>query len=462
MKDLTQGDEAGTLISFAIPMLIGNVFQQFYNMVDSFVVGRFVGTEALAAVGVSFPVIFLLISLIMGITMGSSVLISQYFGARDSYHLSRTVGTSYLFLGGAGLLMSILGALAVPFILRILAVPASITEEASTYMTIILGGMLVTFGYNGVSAMLRGVGDSKTPLYLLIAASLLNVVLDLVFVIVFNWGVAGVAWATILAQACSFLGAMWIFNRSGSRSAHMRLERSMLTWDREIFGTMLKIGLPTGLQQTLVSLGMMMLTRIVNQFGPATMAAYTAAARIDSFASMPAMNLSQALMTFTGQNMGAGKTERVHKGHRAAIIINSVISLAITLLVTLAGKYLVGIFTPDTEVIHIGARYLFIVGMFYVLFGTMFINNGVMRGAGDVFIPMINTLLALWIVRIPCALLFTRVFAMGSDGIWWSIPAGWLVGFLFSTWYYRTGRWKTKVLVRRPAAVPAGAESPDM
>ncbi|MDH7484477.1 MAG: MATE family efflux transporter, partial [Spirochaetales bacterium] len=205
MKDLTQGDEAGTLISFAIPMLIGNVFQQFYNMVDSFVVGRFVGTEALAAVGVSFPVIFLLISLIMGITMGSSVLISQYFGARDSYHLSRTVGTSYLFLGGAGLLMSVLGALAVPFILRILAVPTSITKEAGTYMTIILGGMLVTFGYNGVSAMLRGVGDSQTPLYLLIAASLLNVVLDLVFVIVFHWGVAGVAWATILAQACSFL-----------------------------------------------------------------------------------------------------------------------------------------------------------------------------------------------------------------------------------------------------------------
>ncbi|MDQ7796087.1 MAG: MATE family efflux transporter [Spirochaetia bacterium] len=447
MKDLTKGDEATTLITFALPMLLGNVFQQFYNMVDSFVVGRFVGTNALAAVGVAFPVIFLLVALIMGITMGSSVLISQFFGARDRERLASTISTSYIFLFGAGIFMSVLGFFSVPFILNILAVPPEIYAEARSYMSIILGGMLITFGYNGVSAMLRGVGDSKTPLYLLVAASLMNVVLDLVFVIVFHWGVAGAAWATLISQAFSFITAMVIFNRTES---HMKVELKKLSWNKEIFGSMIKIGLPTGIQQTLVSLGMMMLTRIVNEFGPATMAAYTAAARIDSFASMPAMNLSQALMTFTGQNMGAGKTERVKKGHRAAIIMNIVISLSITLLVTLAGHWLIGIFTTDGAVIDIGARYLLIVGFFYIIFGTMFINNGVMRGAGDVFIPMISSLLALWIVRIPCALLFTKVFGMGSDGIWWSIPAGWFVGFVFTTWYYRTGKWKTKVLVRRP------------
>jgi len=450
MRDLTKGDEATTLITFALPLLLGNVFQQFYNMVDSFVVGRFVGTHALAAVGVSFPVIFLLLALIMGITMGSSVLISQFFGAKDEERLAATISTSYIFLFAAGVIMSILGVLAVPLILKFLAVPQDIYAEAKSYMGIILGGMLITFGYNGVSAMLRGVGDSKTPLYLLIAASLMNVVLDLIFVIVFHWGVAGAAWATLISQAFSFVMAMVIFNRTESQ---MKIELNKLSWNKEIFGSMLKIGLPTGLQQTLVSLGMMMLSRLVNEFGAATMAAYTAASRIDSFASMPAMNLSQALMTFTGQNMGAGKTERVRKGYRAAIAMNIVISLSITLLVTLAGRWLIGIFTTDEAVMHIGARYLLIVGLCYLIFGVMFINNGVMRGAGDVFIPMISSLLALWLVRIPCALLFIRVFGMGSDGIWWSIPSGWLIGCAFTTWYYRTGKWKTKVLVRRPALI---------
>ncbi len=447
MRDLTVGDEGPTLITFALPMLIGNVFQQFYNMVDSFVVGRFVSTNALAAVGVSFPVIFLLVSLIMGITMGSSVLISQFFGARDRARLASTISTSYLFLFVAGIIISIFGYFATPLILNLLAVPPEIYPDASAYMSIILGGMLITFGYNGVSAMLRGVGDSKTPLYLLIAASLMNVVLDLVFVILFHWGVAGAAWATLISQAFSFILAMIIFNRTES---HMKVSIKGLSWDKEIFGNMIKIGLPTGLQQTLVSLGMMMLTRIVNGFGPATMAAYTAASRIDSFAAMPAMNLSQALMTFTGQNMGAGKSERVRKGHRSAITFNVFISLSITLLVTLAGKWLIGIFTTDQEVIRIGARYLLIVGLFYIVFGSMFINNGVMRGAGDVFIPMISSLIALWIVRIPVALIFTRVFNMGSDGIWWSIPVGWFIGFGITSWYYRTGKWKTKVIAKRP------------
>ncbi len=450
MRDLTKGDEATTLITFALPLLLGNVFQQFYNMVDSFVVGRFVGTHALAAVGVSFPVIFLLLALIMGITMGSSVLISQFFGAKDDTRLAATISTSYIFLFAAGVLMSILGVLAVPLILDLLAVPQDLYAEAKSYMGIILGGMVITFGYNGVSAMLRGVGDSKTPLYLLVAASLMNVFLDLIFVIVFHWGVAGAAWATLISQAFSFIMAMVIFNRTESQ---MKIKLNKLSWNREIFGSMLKIGLPTGLQQTLVSLGMMMLSRLVNEFGAATMAAYAAASRIDSFASMPAMNLSQALMTFTGQNMGAGKTERVRKGYRAAIVMNIVISLSITLLVTLAGRWLIGIFTTDETVMHIGSRYLLIVGLFYLIFGVMFINNGVMRGAGDVFIPMISSLLALWLVRIPCALLFIGVFGMGSDGIWWSIPSGWLIGCVFTTWYYRTGKWKTKVLVRRPALV---------
>lgn len=446
MKDLTKGDETRQLIGFALPMLLGNIFQQFYNMVDSFVVGRFLGTTALAAVGVSFPIIFFMLALIMGVAMGSTVLISQYFGAKDTESLRKVISTSYIFLFIAGVIMTVIGVFSTTFILRALAVPETIMPEASAYLRIIFAGMLATFGYNGVAAMLRGLGDSKTPLYLLIASTLINIVLDLVFVVVFHWGVAGAAWATIIAQGVSFIGALIVLD---TRNPYVRLDGRNLKWDKAIFAQILRIGLPTGLQQTLVSLGMMVLTRIVNGFGPLAMAAYTAAARIDSIASMPAMNLSQAVTTFTGQNMGAGKTERVRRGHLSAIAVSIAISLAMTLCVALFGRQLMGIFTVDEGVIAIGAEYLLIVGSFYAIFGIMFINNGVMRGAGDVFIPMISTLLALWVVRVPAALVFTRVFGMGTNGIWWSIPAGWMVGFIFTSLYYRSGKWKTKTIVGR-------------
>ena len=201
MKDLTKGDETKQLIGFALPMLLGNIFQQFYNMVDSFVVGRFLGTTALAAVGTSFPIIFFMLSLIMGVAMGSTVLISQFFGAKDPGNLRKVISTSYIFLLIAGTIMSAVGVLSTSFILKALAVPADIMPEASAYLRIIFAGMLATFGYNGVAAMLRGLGDSKTPLYLLIASTLMNVVLDLVFVVVFKWGVAGAAWATTASGA---------------------------------------------------------------------------------------------------------------------------------------------------------------------------------------------------------------------------------------------------------------------
>lgn len=456
MKDLTTGDETKQLIGFALPMLFGNIFQQFYNMVDSFVVGRFVGTSALAAVGTSFPIIFFMLALIMGVNMGSTVLISQFFGAKDWKKLDDVVSTSYIFLFAAGLIMTLVGLIAAPVILRLLAVPETIMPEATTYLRITFAGILATFGYNGVAALLRGLGDSKTPLYVLIFSTLVNVVLDLVFVMVFHWGVAGVAWATIISQGLSFIGALIVLNK---RNPYLRLDVKKLHWDKQSFSQMLRIGLPTGLQQTLVSLGMMTLSRIVNEFGPQTMAAYTAASRIDSIASMPAMNLGAAITIFTGQNIGAGKPERIRRGHLSAIAVNSGISLAITLVILFFGRDLMGLFTDDPEVMGIGASYLVIVGIFYTVFGIMFINNGVMRGAGDVFIPMINTLLALWLVRIPAALLFTRVFHMGSDGIWWSIPAGWMVGMIFSTWYYRTGRWKNPKLLRRTQTMAAKADS---
>ena len=229
----------------------------------------------------------------------------------------------------------------------------------------------------------------------------------------FGWGVEGAAWATVLSQGISFIGGIVYLNR---KNDYVRLDVRHLVFDKEVFKQSLRIGLPTGIQQTMVSLGMMALMRIVNGFGTATVAAYAAASRLDSFAMMPAMNLGQAISTFTGQNMGAGKTERVKRGHFSAVIVGTVISLAIGGAVIIFGKELMSMFTKDPQVIAIGARYLFIVGATYTLFSTMFINNGVMRGAGDAFIPMINTILALWVVRIPTALFFSGQLGMGSDG----------------------------------------------
>jgi putative MATE family efflux protein len=424
-------------------MLVGNVFQQFYNMVDSIVVGQFVGKSALAAVSASFPVLFLMLGLIMGITMGSTILIAQFFGARQYDKVRVTIETSYIVLFIAGIFLSIVGFISAKTILTLLSVPADVMPEALQYLQIIYAGMLLLFGYNAISAILRGLGDSKTPMYLLIAATLLNVVLDLVFVVVFKWGIAGAAWATVIAQGLSFIGVMLKLNISNEL---VKLDFQKLAFNKKMFWASLRLGLPTGIQQSLVGLGMSVLSSIVNAFGTDVMAGYGAASKLDTFASMPAMNLSQALSTFVGQNMGAGKPDRVKRGHISAVALGTVISIIIGLSVVFFGKPLMQIFTNDEAVIAIGARYLYIVGLSYFLFSTMFINNGVMRGAGDVMIPMINTLLALWLVRLPMAAFFSTF--MGSDGIWWSIPAGWLVGAIFSTIYYLSGRWKLKAMVK--------------
>ncbi len=454
MRNLTEGSETKEIILFALPMLIGNVFQQFYNMVDSIVVGQFVGKRALAAVGAGFPVVFLIVALIMGITMGSTILVAQFFGAREKRKVRATIDTAYVTLFWAGLVLTFSGILGVPWILEVLRVPEDVAPEAAVYLRIIFAGSLAVFGYNAVSAILRGLGDSKTPLYILMAATILNIILDLLFVVAFGWGVAGVAWATVISQGFSFAGSLVLLNK---RNEYVRLDLRHLEFDSHLFRLSLRLGIPSGIQQTLVALGMMVLNRIVNTFGMDTMAAYAAAGRLDTFAMMPSMNLGNAVSTFVGQNLGAGKPERVKRGHASALLAGLAISVVIGAVVVAFGPSLMRIFTTDPEVIRIGARYLLIVGAFYALFSTMFINNGVVRGAGDVMIPMANTLLALWVVRLPAAYLLSDLF--GSDGIWWSLPAGWLMGAVFSTWYYRTGRWKKKAVVQRPAAASSAAET---
>ncbi len=384
----------------------------------------------------------------MGLMMGASIMLSQLFGAKEFDRLKRTMSTAYIFLIVASVAVTVIGLLLSGSVLKMVKVPEAIFPYARSYLQVMFIGMFFMFGYNTISAILRGLGDSRNPLYFLMIASVLNVGLDLLFVMVFKWGIAGAAWATVISQGFAFFIGILYMQRSKEESLHINLKR--MVFDRELFRTMLRIGLPTGVQHSLVSLGFIALTRIVNPFGTNVIAGYTAAMRLDSFAAMPAMNLSMALSTFVGQNLGAGKPERVRRGYTSTLIVSLVISIVMTTVMVLFKYRLIGLFTDDPEVQFYGAEYLVIVSSFYVLFTSMFITGGVLRGAGDTFIQMIFTITALWVVRIPAAAFLSSL--LGTAGIWWGIPAGWFVGFAGSFAYFLSGRWKRKVIVKPPGA----------
>jgi putative MATE family efflux protein len=442
MRDLTTGKEGSLILKFALPMLLGNVFQQLYNIVDSIIVGNFIGKEALAAVGASFPIIFAFLSLIIGIASGSTIVIAQYFGAKDIEKVKRTINTLFIFLFFASILISIAGIYFSEDIFRLLKLPEEIIPQATTYFNIFMGGVVVSFGFNGTSAILRGLGDSKTPLYFLIVSTVINIGLDLLFVLVFKWGIAGVAIASVIAQGGAFLTAIIYLNKTHKI---VRFSFKNLNFDRAIFKKSIKIGLPTGIQQSFVAAGMMALISIVNGFGTNVIAAYSVATRIDGLASLVAMNFAQALATFVGQNIGAKKIDRVKAGFIATLKMSTTIAVIISAAILIFSNFIISLFTNDSEVIRIGTEYLTIVGAFYIVFTTMFTISGVMRGAGDTLIPMFISFIALWIVRIPVAWVLSR--QLGEIGIWWAIPAGWFVGASLSFIYYLTGNWKKKVII---------------
>lgn len=449
MKDLSKGKESSLILQFAIPMLIGNVFQQFYNIADSIIIGNYIGKEALAAVGASFPIIFTLVSLVIGFTMGSTIMIAQYFGAKDYRNVKRTIDTLNIVLFFVSIVLTFSGFLLSKPIFRLIQLPEEVIPQASLYLNIYMAGSIFFFGYNSTAAILRGLGDSKTPLYFLIISTIMNVGLALLFVVVFKLGIAGTAYATLISQAGAFITAVVYLNKT-----HKIVNFSFkgLEFDREIFKRSLKIGIPSGLQQTIVAVGMIALLWIVNLYGTDVVAAYSVAMRIDSFAALPAMNFAAALSTFVGQNLGAGKPERVKAGMIATLKMTTIISVVATFFSVLFAKPIMSVFTQDPNVVAIGAHYLVIVGLFYVTFSTMFVVNGVMRGAGDTFIPMIITFIALWVVRLPVSYLLAGKF--GYIGIWWGTPTGWVVGLILSYIYYTRGKWKTKTVARRFSQVP--------
>lgn len=443
MKDLSVGNESKLIFRFATPMLLGNMFQQLYNVVDSIIVGQYIGKEALAAVGSSFPIIFTLISFIIGIAIGSTVIISQYFGAKDYDKVRRAIDTLYIFIFFASLAVSLLGIYFSTDIFRLIKLPADIIPEADRYLDIYLSGLVLFFGFNATSAILRGLGDSKTPLYFMIIATLANIGFDFLFVVGFGWGIEGAAFATIVAQGGAFITAIIYLNRTHEI---INLSWRRMVFDRALFRANIRIGIPIGLQQSFVALSMMVMYWLVNPFGTNSVAAYSVVFRIDSFAAMPAMNFAAALSTFVGQNLGANKPERIRTGLISTAVMTSVFAMLITTIALLLAGPVMRLFTSDPDVIRIGMEYLYIVSPFYIVFTAMFTVGGVMRGAGDTLIPMLITFIALWVVRIP--LCYYLSLDMGVRGIWWGIPGAWLTGALLSFIYYLTGRWKSKTLVK--------------
>jgi len=443
MKDLTVGNESKLIFLFAIPMVLGNIFQQFYNIIDSIIVGNYLGKEALASVGASFPVIFVLISLVIGVSTGFTIVIAQNFGAKRFDKVKKAIDTLLIFLFVSSVILMTVGLVFSRQIFELMALPEHLIPGAMEYFNVFMYGMILMFGYNGISSILRGLGDSKTPLYFLVIATVLNIILVILFVRDFHWGIAGAAWATVIAQGVSFVLSLFYLNKYNYL---FNFSWSKMGVDREIFWKSIKIGIPTGLQQTFVALGMVALMRIVNDFGTDTIAAYTVAGRIDSFAAMPAMNFGMALSTFVGQNIGANKVDRVKKGFIATLMMTTVISVIVSLVAVFFGSGIMSLFTQDANVIHIGANYLIIVSAFYIVFSTMMVSNGVMRGAGDTLIPMFITLFSLWLLRIPISYWLSQ--HIGSDGIWWSIPIAWAFGCTASILYYLTGRWKRTSFVK--------------
>lgn len=428
------------LLLFAFPMLIGNLFQQFYTMVDSVVVGRFVGENALAAVGASYSLTNVFISIAIGGGMGASVLTSRYFGGRNYKRMKTSVSTALLsflavsiVLGGAGLLLG-------KEIMELLNTPENIMEDATEYLNIYFIGLPFLFMYNVLASMFNALGKSRIPLYLLIFSSVFNVVLDVIMVYSFHMGVAGVAWATLIAQGISAVMAFLIF--AGEMKSYEGGEQSQW-FDKRELGEMCGIALPSILQQSTVSIGMMLVQSVVNSFGAQMLAGYSAGMRIESICIVPMAAMGNVMSSYTAQNLGAGKQERAVKGYHTAYGI--VFGFGILLCVTLELFYrpLIAMFLGEEGTVlamNTGMSYMRFIGFFFSFIGLKMITDGLLRGAGDMKVFTIANMVNLCI-RVVVAVTMAPRF--GIAFVWYAVPMGWLANYLISFARYRTGKWKT-------------------
>lgn len=451
VKNLTEGPPLKLLFFFSLPMVAGNLFQQLYNMVDTAVVGKFVGEDAVAAVGSSFPIVFLAVAVAAGLSMGCNVVISQLFGARRIHEMKTTVSTALITLGAVGLVLMLLGTLLAGPLLQLLGTDPDIMADSRTYLRIYFGGAVFLFLYNTLNGIYNALGDSRTPLYFLMTASLGNIVLDLLFVIKFQMGVAGVAWATLISQGACALVSLAVMIRRLKRLPNEEDKQGMRfpLFNFSAVRRILQIGLPSMLQQSLVSLSMMMMQGLVNSYGKVFVAGYTAATKIDTLSLMPNMNFANAISSYTAQNIGAGKYDRVKEGLKAILLMVVVFSLIITLIIFLFGSQLLSLFLDpgDTSgALSYGLSYMRTVSMFYILMGVLFVSNGVLRGAGDMGAFTLASMSNLF-SRVTIA--YALAHFIGESAIWWSIPAGWLVGSTVALLRVKSGKWKRKSVADR-------------
>ncbi len=443
--DMTKGNETKLLLEFTLPMLVGNIFQQFYNMVDSVIVGRFVGTNALGAVGSVGSITFLFFSLCMGLGSGIGILISQYFGAGEHEYVKKIIANSIYITLGTGLIMSLSGAALARPILRLMQTPAENFADALVYMRIVCGFTFIVAGYNTISAVLRALGDAKTPLIFLGVASALNVGLDLLFVVPMKMGVAGAAWATVIAQFFAMLGSI-IYGYK--KNEYLRLEKCHMSYDAGITKKSFQIGIPVAAQNALIAFSCVALQSVVNRYGPTVMAAYTATGRVESLVQQPYNSLALAVSTFAGQNAGAGQYDRVRTGMKKSVWLAAIFSVLMIVVMWLFGEPIVGVFIDEPEVIRIGAKGLRITSTMYFGLGLIYVLRGMLNGVGDALFAMINGVTEV-IGRIGFAFLFMMIPGIGMWGVWYTNGLTWGLTGLVNVFRVLQGKWVTKAVVTK-------------
>lgn len=440
-RDMTQGAITKELILFSLPLLLGNIFQQFYSTVDSVVVGNFVSADALAAVTMTGSAVNTLVGFFMGMSTGASVVISQKFGAHDRCQLRKAVHTSLVGTFFLGLVLMAAGYTATPLLLRIMSCPESILPLATSYLRIYFLGIEGLMFYNMTSGILRAVGDSRRPLYFLILTSLVNVVLDLVFVLCFHWGVAGVAWATILSQFLSAFLGMAVLLRS---QEDYRVRWNEMKADRRLLGQIVLIGLPAGLQNAIISFSNVFVQGYINRFGNASAAGWGAYGRVDAFTMLPLQSVALAVTTFTGQNAGAGNLDRIRKGISRSIGLSVVLTYAICTLEFFAAPGIVSLFNGDPDVIRYGALFIRLNCLFDGVAALNQIHASALRGVGDSKAPMLIMIFSFVVFRQIYLFCITRVID-SIVPVSLGYPAGWLVCSLIMAVYFRKSGWERRV-----------------
>lgn len=439
--DMTAGSEFNHIIKFALPMLAGNLFQQLYNVADSVIVGRYLGADALASVGATGSITYFFYTLCIGLATGIGILISQSFGAGNHENVKKYIANSAYVLGGIGVAISVISAILAPYLLKMLNTPAEIFDAATGYMRISCIGTAAVAAYNWINSVMRSLGDSKTPLIFLVVASVLNIGLDLLFVVVFKMGVNGAAWATIIAQGVSAAGSI-IF--AFAKNPMFKLSGENATFDRKYASKCVSTGVPIALQNAMVSVSMIYLQSVANHFGKTVVAAYTATMRVEQLIQQPFSSLNAAISAFTGQNVGAGRDDRVVTGYKQSMKAGMVFAFALLAVFLLFAENIVGLFVDEAEVVAIGASALRISACFYTFLGTIHITRGLLNGAGDVKYAMINGLAEVG-GRIGFAILLMNIPGTGYFAVWGTTCLTWLLTGVMSYVRYKSNVWRNKM-----------------